>query len=74
MNANENNHICKTCKYWGLRYDNDYHCSVTCKITDEQDTCDNWTDPVVVEPTEEEKRANAGCDEAHRRMVEGRER
>ena len=26
-----------------------------------------------VEPTEDEKRANAGCDEAHRIMVEGRE-
>ena len=25
------------------------------------------------EPTEDEKRANAGCDEAHRIMVEGRE-
>jgi len=27
-----------------------------------------------VEPTEDEQRANAGCDEAHRIMVEGRER
>ena len=61
-------YICGTCKYY------DY-CRMSMKIRPSKyDTCDDWTDPAEVEPTEDEKRANAGCDEAHRIMVEGRER
>ena len=63
MNANKNNYTCKTCiyqKYWCL--------------TDDNGTCDEWEGPDEPEPTEDEQRANAGCDEAHRIMVEGRER
>ena len=67
MKVKENVYTCGTCKYY------DY-CRMSMKIRPSKyDTCDGWTDPVEVEPTEDEKRANAGCDEAHRIMVEGRE-
>ena len=62
MNANKNNYTCKTCIY------REYWC-----LTDDNGTCDEWSDGSEPEPTEDEKRANAGCDEAHRIMVEGRE-
>ena len=71
MKVNENDYTCRNCKYWDC--DECY-----CQARGEfelygDDTCDDWTDPDEVEPTEDEKRANAGCDEAHRIMVEGRE-
>ena len=66
-------YICGTCKHYGLHYDNDYHCNVTGKIKDEQDTCDGWTDNNEVELTDKEKDAIEGDIEAHRIMVEGRE-
>ena len=72
MNATkENDYICGTCKY----YDSDLcYCEATGNHEMyEDDTCDGWTDPDEPEPTEDEQRANAGCDEAHRIMVEGRE-
>ena len=71
MKVKENVYTCGTCKY-------DY--TKDCEVyknkgywLNDYATCDGWTDPEVVEPTEDEKRANAGCDEAHRIMVEGRE-
>jgi len=81
MNAKlkENDYICGTCKYYVYGYDGNYwdgdenYCHITGEFHDEDDTCDGWTDPDD-EPTEDEQRANAGCDEAHRIMVEGRER
>jgi len=71
VNAKENDYTCKTCKYWD---DDGCFCMHNGMNAWSEDTCDNWTDPDEVEPTEDEKRANAGCDEAHRIMVEGRER
>ena len=72
MNTNKNDYICGTCKY---KYTKDCFLFHGHWFTGSHDyaTCDGWTDPEVVEPTEDEKRANAGCDEAHRIMVEGRE-
>ena len=61
MLVEENDYTCGTCKYFGL-----------CDL-EEDDVCSEWTDPAEPEPTDDEKRANAGCDEAHRIMVEGRE-
>ena len=62
MNATkENDYVCGTCKHGAY-----------CADSEPIGTCDGWTDPDEVEPTEDEKRANAGCDEAHRIMVEGR--
>jgi len=73
MNATkENDYVCGTCKYWDC---DECYCQATGNHEMyEEDTCDGWTDPDEPELTEEEKRANAGCDEAHRIMVEGRER
>ena len=62
MKVKENDYTCGTCKYW------EYWCR-----TAEDDTCDDWTDPDEAEPTDDERRANAGCDECHRIRVEGRE-
>ena len=61
--------ICGNCKY----YDPDeYYCMTSGEhYKDEQDTCENWEDDN--EPTEEEQRINAGDNEAHRIMEEGRE-
>jgi len=70
MNAKlkENVYTCGTCKYWDC---DECYCMATGNHEMyEQDTCDGWTDDNEFEPTEDEKRANAGCDEAHRRMVE----
>ena len=71
MKVKENNYTCGTCKH----YDSDEcYCMARGEFElYEQDTCDDWTDPNEVEPTEDEKRANTGCDEAHRIMVEGDE-
>ena len=71
MKLKENVYTCGTCRY----YDSDLcYCEATGNHEMyEDDTCDGWTDPDEVEQTEDEKRANAGCDEAHRIMVEGRE-
>ena len=74
MNAKlkENDYICGTCRWFdsGI-HDCEIHLEYGFRL--EEDTCDDWTDPAEPEPTDEEKRANAGCDEAHRIMVEGRE-
>jgi len=67
----ESDYTCGTCWYYnGETWCCDLH--LECGEVHEDDTCDDWTDPDEVEPTEDEKRANAGCDEAHRIMVEGR--
>ena len=78
MKLKENVYTCGTCKHYCYCYDDaDNHCGITGEFCDEQDTChlspDGWTNPDEVEQTEDEQRANAGCDEAHRIMVEGRE-
>ena len=76
MNAKlkENDYICGTCKHYCYCYDDDdNYCRITGEFHDEYNTCDGWTDPDEPDLTEEEQRANAGCDEAHRIMVEGRE-
>ena len=70
MKVKENVYTCGTCKY----YESDLHYCRIWSEANEQNTCDGWTDDNEVEQTEDEKRANAGCDEAHRIMVEGRER
>ena len=63
MKVKENDYTCKTCIY------REYWC-----LTDDNGTCDEWEGPdSEPELTDDEKRANAGCDEAHRIMVEGRE-
>lgn len=62
-------YICGNCKY----YDPDEcYCQATCEFEMyEENSCDNWTDPEVPdEPTDEEKKENAGDIEAHRIMVE----
>ena len=71
MKVKENDYICGTCKH---KYTKD------CFVYQHNEywlndyaTCIAWTDPDEVEQTDDEKRANAGCDEAHRIMVEGRE-
>ena len=61
-------YTCETCKYHGLRYDNDYYCGVTGKIVDGQDTCDSWTDLEEAELTEQEKTDIRGDREAHEIM------
>ena len=78
MKVTDDDYICGTCKWFAARVIGDverYYCgeSKEEEPCDPRATCDDWTDPEVVEPTEDEKRANAGCDEAHRIMVEGRE-
>ena len=60
MNAKEK-YVCGTCKHGGY-----------CDEYEDGNTCDDWTDPDEPDLTDDEKRANAGCDEAHRIMVEGR--
>ena len=72
MSVKESNYTCRTCKYWDR--DEDYCMATGNHEMYEQDTCDCWTDPDEPELTEDEKRMNKGCDEAHRIMVEGRER
>ena len=64
MKVKENVYTCKTCIY------REFWC-----LTDDNGTCNEWEGPDPDEPDlpEDEQRANAGCDEAHRIMVEGRE-
>jgi len=68
MKTKENDYICGTCKYYDR---DDCYCMARGeREVYELDTCDGWTDPDEVEPTEDEKRANAGDIECHRRIVE----
>ena len=74
MNATkENDYICGTCKYYVSEDCPMFKKMGEYEVYDSDISRDCWTDPVEVEQTEDEKRANAGCDEAHRIMVEGRE-
>ena len=75
MKVNENDYTCGTCKYIGYceYLTEEYTCKISGEEVSELDTCDDWTDPEEVELTDDEKQENAGDDEAHRTMVEGRE-
>lgn len=65
-------YICGTCKYYNSEtWCCDLH--LECGEVHEQDTCDDWTDPVEVELTEQEKADIIGDRKAHEIMVEGRE-
>ena len=74
MKVKENDYFCLYCgaklDYEPLPDGTGGFCSIECE--------DSYfeTGGVIedeVEPTEDEKRANAGCDECHRIMVEGRD-
>ena len=68
-------YICGNCKH----YDSDMcDCEIHPKankhdVIAEQDTCDDWADPVEVELTEQEQADIIGDRKAHEIMVEGRE-
>ncbi len=70
VKVNENDYTCDTCKHkkscpqaWSFDQQD---------LEDiDQATCGDYEEEV--EQTEDEKRENAGCDECHRIMVEGRE-
>jgi len=70
MKLKENVYTCGTCKHYCYCYDDaDNYCGITGEFCDELDTCDGWTDPDEVEPTEDEKRINKGDWEYHE-MIE----
>ena len=70
VKVKENDYTCGTCKH----YDSD---ECYCQARGEfevysLDGCEEWEEDKD-ELTDDEKCTNAGCDEAHRIMVEGRE-
>ena len=66
-------YTCETCKYYVSDDCPMFKKMGEYEVYDSGIRRDCWTDDNEPEPTEEEKRENAGCDEAHRIMVEGRE-
>ena len=69
-------YICGTCKYKSTKdcYEYQNNGKFNGYFINGHATCDGWTDPDEPELTEQEKDDIRGDREAHRIMVEGRER
>jgi len=52
MKVKENVYTCGTCMYWNRHY---MYCWKNEDYYNEQDTCDDWTDPAEPDLTEEER-------------------
>ena len=68
MKVKENVYTCGTCKHYNA---DEYYCELhEAPYYSKWDTCDGWTDPDEVEPTDDEKREIIGDLEYHRKVVE----